>query len=129
MASASASLDDLRDGDRENPREDEGPFECRSCGVCCRDASDGRVLVSADDLLRWKRQDRTDILGQLVPGHFSQLGFAARPNGQCIHQGTAHNPNDCSIYETRAEPCKAVEAGSQECRMQRRAFRHLLPAR
>lgn len=107
-------------------RHDPGPFECRSCGVCCRDAADGRVLVSAQDLLRWKRQGRDDILSRLVPGHFSQLGFAARPDGQCIHQGTDANPNDCSIYETRAEPCRTVQAGSQECRMQRRAFRHLL---
>jgi Fe-S-cluster containining protein len=110
----------------EELRADEGPFECRSCGVCCHDASDGHVLVSAEDLVRWKREARTDILERLVPGHFSQLGFAARPSGQCIHQGTAENANDCSIYATRAEPCRAVQAGSQECRMHRRAFRHLL---
>jgi len=79
------------------------------------------VLVSAEDLVRWRRAERTDILNQLVPGHFSALGFAARPDGGCQHLGTPESPHDCAIYDTRGASCHAVEPGGAECLAYRRA--------
>ena len=98
------------------------PLDCQSCAACCRDASDGRVLVSKDDLVRWRRQRRTDILRGLVPGHFGERGFAAKADGRCRHLGLAERPNDCAIYETRGDSCRRIEPGSSQCREYRRAY-------
>jgi len=95
---------------------------CRECAACCRDTGDGTVLVSADDLVRWRREKRTDILESLVPGHFGQEGMGAHPNGTCLFLGTEGSPNDCSIYETRGESCRALEAGSPQCLAYRRGY-------
>jgi Fe-S-cluster containining protein len=100
----------------------ETTLDCRTCGACCRGAADGRVLVSADDLNRWRREGAHAILSQLVPGHFSQQGFAAHPDGACVHLGMPGDPHSCSIYETRAESCHALEVGSAQCLDYRRMF-------
>jgi Fe-S-cluster containining protein len=96
-------------------------YDCRSCAACCRDASDGRVLVTAADLVRWRRTGRADVLDALVPGHFGELAFPAKSDGSCRHLGTPSSPNDCAIYETRAASCHAVEPGGAECLAYRRA--------
>ncbi|MDH5673825.1 MAG: YkgJ family cysteine cluster protein [Myxococcales bacterium] len=95
-------------------------FDCRQCGACCRDAADGRVLVGANDLLRWRREQRADISEALVPGHFGQRAFAAAAGGACIHLGLAHHPHDCAIYPTRAQSCRDVEPGDRGCLQYRR---------
>jgi Fe-S-cluster containining protein len=95
-------------------------FDCLACGACCRDVADGTALVSAEDLVRWKREGAAHILASLVPGHFSQMGFGAHPDGTCVHLGTAESPNACSIYATRGWACHALEPGSPQCRTYRR---------
>lgn len=97
------------------PRVSDSTFDCRACGACCRQIPDGTALVSEDDLVRWKREGRQDILDKLVPGHFSQLGFGTDETGTCHHLGTVENPNDCSIYATRGWACHALEPGSPQC--------------
>lgn len=97
-------------------------LDCLACGACCRDVADGTALVSADDLVRWKREGRGDVLASLVPGHFSQMGFATHPDGTCVHLGTAANENACSIYETRGWACHALEPGSPQCRTYRKLY-------
>jgi Fe-S-cluster containining protein len=92
-------------------------LDCRTCGACCRQIPDGTALVSAEDLVRWKREGRDDILRTLVPGHFSQQGL-----------GTPDNPHDCSIYETRGWACHALEKGSPQCLTYRRLYRPPVPA-
>jgi Fe-S-cluster containining protein len=96
---------------------------CAACeAACCRDVGDGTALVSADDLVRWRRQGREDILASLVPGHFSQQGFGTHANGTCLHLGTAGRPNDCSVYDTRGEACHALVPGTQQCLSYRRSY-------
>jgi Fe-S-cluster containining protein len=95
-------------------------FDCLACGACCRDVADGTALVSAEDLVRWKREKADHILASLVPGHFSQMGFGTHADGTCLHLGTAENPNACSIYETRGWACHELEPGSAQCRTYRR---------
>ncbi|NUP11099.1 MAG: hypothetical protein HOW73_34065 [Polyangiaceae bacterium] len=95
---------------------------CDRCNAaCCRDVPDGTALVSAEDLVRWRRDGRKDILDSLVPGHFSQQGFATHANGTCVHLGITGNAHACSIYETRGEACRALVPGSRQCLTYRRA--------
>jgi Fe-S-cluster containining protein len=95
-------------------------LDCRACGACCREAADGVVLVSAADIVRWKRAGANKIVDGLVEGHFSELAFPALPSGACVHLGAPSGANDCSIYETRGESCHALVPGSSQCLSYRR---------
>jgi Fe-S-cluster containining protein len=95
-------------------------FDCLTCGHCCRQASDGRILVPVEDIVRWKRQGRSDLVAQLVPGHFSEMAFAFTAEGACVHLGSAAGPHACRIYEDRGTTCREFEKGSWQCREFRR---------
>lgn len=95
-------------------------FDCRVCGACCREASDGRILVPVEDIIRWRRQGRADIADGLVEGHFSEMAFPSTPEGACVYLGAPSGPNDCSIYGIRGTTCHEFEAGSPQCREFRR---------
>ena len=71
--------------------------------------------MPAEDIVRWRRASREDLIEQLVPGHFSELAFASRPDGSCVHLGTRENLNDCSIYADRGTPCREFPPGSWQC--------------
>jgi Fe-S-cluster containining protein len=90
-------------------------LDCLRCGACCRQASDGRILVPAEDLVRWKRQGRDDILAQIVPGHFGEEAFAFTQDGACVHLGVPGQANACAIYEDRGTTCREFEKGSWQC--------------
>lgn len=117
---ATAPLATPAQAPRPVPAEDD--FDCLACGACCRDVADGTALVSEADLVRWKREKADHILSNLVPGHFSQLGFATHPNGTCVHLGTPEHHNACSIYPTRGWSCHELEPGSPQCRTYRRIY-------
>lgn len=90
-------------------------LDCLRCGVCCRQASDGRILVPEADIVRWRRAGRTDLVAQLVPGHFGELAFAYTEEGACVHLGTPESPHACSVYEDRGTTCREFEKGSWQC--------------
>lgn len=90
-------------------------LDCLTCGACCRTGHDGRILVPAEDLLRWKRLGRVDIVAQLQPGHFGELAFATRDDGSCVHLGVGDEKNACSIYEIRGTTCREFDKGSWQC--------------
>lgn len=94
----------------------EDVFDCRACGACCREGSDGRILVPAEDLIRWRREGRGDIVDSLVEGHFSEMAFPTREDGSCLYLGAPTGPHDCSIYKIRGTVCRDFEAGSPQCR-------------
>jgi Fe-S-cluster containining protein len=96
-------------------------LDCLACGVCCREASDGRILVPAEDLLRWRRAGRHDLVAQLVDGHFGELAFAFTADGACVHLGTPASRHACRIYEDRGTTCRDFEKGSWQCLEFRRA--------
>ena len=94
-------------------RNDE--LDCLTCGACCRQASDGRILVPEQDIVRWRRTGRDDLVAQLVPGHFGEMAFAYTDAGACVHLGTPACANACSIYEERGTTCHDFERGSWQC--------------
>lgn len=99
---------------------DAAPLDCRACGACCRQASDGRILVPAEDIVRWRREGRDDLADALVPGHFGEMAFPYTPEGACVHLGAPSGENDCSIYATRGTTCRDFEPGSRQCLSYRR---------
>ena len=101
---------------------DELELDCLRCGVCCRTGRDGRILVVADDLVRWRRAGRADLCEQLQPGHFGEPAFMTRSDGSCVHLGTDESPNACAIYELRGATCRDFEPGSPQCLEFRRDF-------
>lgn len=102
------------------PGESAAGFDCLACGACCRAARDGRLLVYEDDLVRWRREGRRDLIDRTVPGHFGEVAFACTEEGACVHLGTDASPNACAIYATRGWTCHALEPGSRQCRDYRR---------
>lgn len=97
-------------------------LDCLSCGACCRAGSDGRILIPADDLVRWHRIGRTDLTRRIQPGHFGLDAFATNPDGSCTHLGTPSEPNACQIYEDRGTTCREFVRGSPQCLEFRRDF-------
>ena len=95
-------------------------LDCLTCGACCREGSDGRILVPEADLVRWRRLGREDIAAAIVPGHFGEVAFAHREDGACVHLGTEASVNACSIYAIRGTTCREFERGSRQCREFRR---------
>ena len=96
-------------------------LDCLACGACCREGSDGRILVPEQDIVRWRRTGRDDIVNGLVEGHFSEMAFPATPEGACVYLGAEAGPNACSIYPIRGTTCREFEAGSAQCLSYRRA--------
>ncbi len=98
-------------------------LDCLKCGACCRTGHDGRILVPAEDLVKWRRLGREDLVLRTVPGHFGERAFETLNNGACVHLGTVESENACSIYEIRGTTCQTFERGSWQCLEFRRDFR------
>lgn len=90
-------------------------LDCLACGACCRQGSDGRILVPAEDLVRWRAIGRDDLADAVVPGHFGEAAFPYDAAGACLYLGTPACGNACSIYEIRGTTCRDFEAGSRQC--------------
>jgi len=101
-------------------RADPETLDCLTCGACCRQGHDGRLLVPEEDLLRWRALGRMDIAGAIQPGHFGMVAFATHTSGACVHLGTVECENACAIYEIRGTTCRDFERGSQQCLEYRR---------
>lgn len=106
-------------GGKETMSQD---FDCLTCGVCCRTAAEGRILIPEEDLLRWRRLGREDLVALTQEGHFGERAFASRKDGSCVHLGTSENVNACAIYPIRGTTCMDFAAGSWQCREFRRDF-------
>jgi Fe-S-cluster containining protein len=100
--------------------DEEDELDCLACGACCRTGADGRILVPADDIVRWRRLGREDVASAIVPGHFGEMAFATREGGACVHLGTPASEHACAIYEIRGTTCREFEKGSPQCREFRR---------
>jgi hypothetical protein len=90
-------------------------LDCLTCGACCRQGSDGRILVPEADLVRWRSIGRDDLADAVVPGHFGEMAFPYDDAGACLHLGTAECEHACRIYDIRGTTCREFEAGSRQC--------------
>jgi Fe-S-cluster containining protein len=83
-------------------------IECNQCGRCCKEVT---INVSQTDILRWKEEDRTDILKEV-----SWVNNYPRKNtGGFYIAKTTFNPKQscpfykddvCSIHDTKPKACK-----------------------
>ncbi|MBX3131298.1 MAG: YkgJ family cysteine cluster protein [Polyangiaceae bacterium] len=90
-------------------------LDCLTCGACCREGSDGRILIPPEDLARWSRAGRADLARATQPGHFGAVAFATRPDGSCVHLGTDSSEHACRIYDDRGTTCRVFAKGSRQC--------------
>ena len=108
------------DPDLATPREhpvdpDTGEaLDCTRCGACCG-AGEGKILISADDLVRWKARGRSDLAARTDEGHFGERAFPVTAEGSCVHLTRPGDRTLCAIYEDRASTCSAFQAGSWQC--------------
>ena len=85
---------------------------CTACGKCCTQAHYMRSLpASADDVARWRREEREDILEYLdvVGIELYELWFKdGEPLQDCpfVKKKRGKNIYQCAIYETRPEVCR-----------------------
>ena len=100
----------------------EPPLDCLECGACCRTGADGRILIPAQDLERWRALGREELVAAIQPGHFGEVAFATRQDGSCVHLGTPASPRACAIYPIRGTTCRDFERGSRQCLEFRRDF-------
>lgn len=76
-----------------------------------------RLGVSDEDMARWRREGRTDILEQVS----AERGWLAP--GRCVFlRDTGTGAQSCSIYDTRPETCREYPLGivhmqSVDCEM------------
>jgi Fe-S-cluster containining protein len=90
------------------------PLDCTRCGACCH-AGQGNILLSADDLVRWRRQGFHHLADHTDEGHFGERAFPVDERGACIHLDTTGGATLCRIYPHRAEVCRSFQAGSWQC--------------
>ncbi len=97
---------------------DDKPMECIRCGRCC--LADFAAYVKDEDIDRWRRQGRKDILHILEQEHgvwqgdylFSSVsGETLRSCFFIEHDGTVFS---CALHETRPITCRNYEPGSSE---------------
>ena len=73
---------------------------CGSCQACCQEAL---VRVNEEDVQRWRKEQRYEILLCLetMVGNSAYL-IHKKENDECIFL----TPDGCSIYPTRPQVCK-----------------------
>lgn len=72
---------------------------CRPCANCCTNVI---IRVKEEDILRWKKENRQDILlclEEISPGAVFMI---RKKNGECIFL----TEKGCSIHSTRPKVCR-----------------------
>lgn len=93
-------------------------IECQRCGRCC--LADFRAYVTDDDIQRWKREQRRDILHILTgestfwQGDRLVSADSGKPRRGCPFFDFDAEQFGCAIYDTRPAACRKYAAGSSE---------------
>ena len=93
-----------------------GGTECRRCGKCCM--TDFTAYVTAEDLARWRREGREDILGMVEQEHTVWAGdrLVSSESGEdvrgCPFLTWEGDHSTCTIYETRPGVCRRFRPAS-----------------
>lgn len=99
------------------PTHDIPDFDCLRCGSCCH--VDMIAYVTDDDIERWKRERRSDILARVRGEDIIWAGdrivsSSGRPLQSCVYLGWDGHQFFCAIYETRPSVCRNYSPGSSE---------------
>jgi Fe-S-cluster containining protein len=107
-------------------RENRTELECSRCGKCC--LADMIAYVTSEDLNRWKKENRQDILHIIENEQAVWMGdhFVSSRTGRPIYGCPFLEVKDdlftCSIYGTRPGVCRDYRPGSSQiCPMWMRA--------
>lgn len=91
---------------------------CLRCGKCC--LANFTAYTTDEDLIRWRREDRREILQVIAHSHLIWVGdhMISAEDGHYA-QGCPFLLADgsrwlCSIYDTRPQVCRAYRPGSSE---------------
>jgi len=93
-------------------------LECLRCGKCC--LNDFIAYASEEDLERWRREGRSDILAVIEREHAVWAGdhLVSSENGRwirgCPFLTWEGNLRACAIYDTRPAVCRRFIPGSSE---------------
>lgn len=84
------------------------PFDCTTCGACCREAFDA-VEISEDDPF-------VELHPELViRTPFDKLGVLRQgPRCACL-SGDDATPYTCAVYAVRPQTCRDVAVGGEAC--------------
>ncbi len=91
---------------------------CHCCGQCC--LADFIAYVREEDILRWKREGRTDIMSIIESEHAMWAGdhLISANKGRYLHGCPflmwVKDHSACSIYETRPAVCRNFAPASSE---------------
>ena len=89
---------------------------CLRCGTCCM--ADMIADADAEDLERWRREGRDDILRRYRDACWVGDHFMSVTTGMAIHDCPFLDFQDglftCTIYETRPRVCREFTPGSSE---------------
>ncbi len=93
-------------------------MECLRCGRCC--LADFAAYVTEEDIARWKKENRQDILGMLKHEHAAWEGDhlvcadTGKSLGGCPFFFFDGLQFGCAIHDTRPMTCRHYEPGSSE---------------
>jgi len=107
---------------KKNTNLNDSSYEepCHRCGKCC--LADFIAYVRDEDILRWQREGRTDIMSVIENEHAMWAGdhLISADSGRYLHGCPflmwEEDHSACSIYETRPAVCRNfVPASSEIC--------------
>lgn len=103
-------------------------FTCQQCGSCCEKYGNS-IQASAQDVMRWEREGREDILKHVIPFGVNgslfggELWFSEEGEklGRCPFLRKKGREGFCAIQETKPEVCRkypftGVDTRLDECR-------------
>jgi Fe-S-cluster containining protein len=85
---------------------------CNGCGKCCLNSGYmGSLTASKEDVRRWKKEERYDILKyvtEIFPGLYDLWVKDGEESSRCpfVRKRPNQQTYRCTIYETRPEVCR-----------------------
>ena len=96
----------------------ESEIVCQRCGKCC--LADFIAYVTDEDIERWRREGRNDILSMIRQEHAVWMGdhLISSEDGHYLHGCSflswKGDHSFCGIYSTRPRVCRRYQPGSSE---------------